>query len=145
MIKRWIKHLHVAADLARASIHDKRKSYFGAVVARRNVIVGGGVNTNIQHPALRYYYPGYSGIHAEAAAIRDATKRWGDIGGCNLFVTRILRTGEIASSSRPCKYCMVLIALFEIRRVFYIEHGTVQAITVKRDDVAESLGPIGQI
>jgi len=140
MVNRWLKQLREAADLARNSIADKRKSYIGAVIAERNKIIGSGVNSNDPHPAMQKHYPWYSGVHAEAAALIDATRERGDVRGCDLFVTRVYRTGEIASTSKPCKYCMALIALFGIRRVFYVDDGEICVAIVNGGRGVEEFG-----
>jgi len=143
VVNRWIKHLRRAGDAALASIDDRRKSYIGAVIANKNMVVGQAVNSNDPHPFLRRHYPWYCGVHAEAGAIITATRRYGDIRGLDLFVTRIYRTGEIAPDSKPCSHCMALIAMFGIRRIFFTEGGKIKAMMVNNaryDDDYPTLG-----
>ena len=89
----------------RLSIHMMRSGKggpFGAVVVKRNKIVGRGCNevTSTNDPTA----------HAEIVAIRDACRRLKtfDLNGC-----------EIYTSCEPCPMCLSAIYWARIRKVFY--------------------------
>lgn len=130
--------MQTAANLARGSVANKRKSYFGAVVADKRRVIGSGINSNTQHPFLQRHYPRHAGIHAEACAIIHASRHCGDVRGLDLFVTRVFRTGVIAPDSKPCVSCMALMARFGIRRVFFVRNSSVQSLILNK---STEIGP----
>jgi tRNA(Arg) A34 adenosine deaminase TadA len=145
VVTRWLKHLKVAVDTARGSTHIVRKSYFGAVVASKRRVLGASYNLRVQHPSLVRRYPSHCCVHAEAGAMLNAIKEAGDIAGCDLFVTRIFRPGEIAPDSKPCDHCIALMKHLGIRRCFYVYRGDITIMSISRDRDDIKLGPMDAI
>lgn len=57
-------------------------------------------------------------LHAEIEAIARATRRCGSIKGSELYVIRVGRRGNIASS-KPCEGCIKALLTFGVKKVYH--------------------------
>jgi deoxycytidylate deaminase len=88
----------------------------GCTIARKNTLMGFGVNKQKTHPAAAHTISGH--IHAEMAAIIMCKNT--DLHGADLYTCRVMRkVGEARGMGKPCKDCMVLIRDAGIKRVYY--------------------------
>ena len=96
-----------------------RRSHFrirmGAVVVRKNRVIGAGCNVLKSHPMV--HKPGnfFRCIHAEIAACLNGPR---DLEGASLYVARLLKNGEFALA-KPCEACEELLVRFKLKRVYY--------------------------
>ena len=113
--------IRLAAKEARRS---RCNNQHGAVVAKKNRVLGKGCNMYKSHPkwgaeridtrhSLQFFT-----IHAEANAIRRAVNKGIDVRGATIYVTR---TGSQSQLSRPCADCQKLIEEYGIRKVVYTD------------------------
>lgn len=94
--------MRTAIRLARVGLRAVAGGPFGAVVVRRNRIVGRGWNRVTSHNDPT--------AHAEIEAIRDACRRLGRFH---------LEDCEIYSSCEPCPMCLGAIYWARLRRIYY--------------------------
>lgn len=94
-----------------------RSSYrfrLGAVIYRKNVILGVGVNNHLKtHPKSSTFH---NRTHAELAAIISVPE--GKLKGASIYVHRLRRDG-LDGISRPCKHCMRLLMSVGIKDINY--------------------------
>lgn len=94
--------MRTAIRLARIGLRAGAGGPFGAVVVRRNRVVGRGWNRVTSHNDPT--------AHAEIEAIRDACRRLGRFH---------LDDCEIYSSCEPCPMCLGAIYWARLRRIYY--------------------------
>lgn len=96
------RFMQIAIDLALAGVQEKNHGPFGAVIIRRDDLVGAGVNqvTARLDPTA----------HAEISAIRDA---------CLRLNTFSLQGCEIYTSCEPCPMCLGAILWARLDKVYY--------------------------
>jgi tRNA(Arg) A34 adenosine deaminase TadA len=96
------KFMREAIRLSLSKMRANHGGPFGAVVVRRNKIVGRGWNcvTSTNDPTA----------HAEVSAIRDA---------CQKLKTFQLDDCELYTSCEPCPMCLAAIYWARLRKVFY--------------------------
>jgi deoxycytidylate deaminase len=82
-------------------LSDHRKHHVGAVILRRDRVIGVGFNQRKSHPRSPHTWT----IHAELKAILNARE---DLTGCTIYVYREHRNGALACA-RPCIHCQVLL------------------------------------
>lgn len=106
-------------DIARRL--SKKSDYchqLGAVVAKKNKIVGLGFNQpHKTHPRSNNRF---KTIHAELDAILGLAKE--DLEGSTIYVYREHKDGSPANS-KPCQYCQMLIKQAGIKKVCYTDDG----------------------
>lgn len=107
------KELKWAANVARNSEHGIYK--MGAIIIYSGQMIALGWNKNKSHPKAMNYT---RKIHAELSALVGF--RDGDLAGGDMYVVRVTNGGAMATS-RPCKYCMVLISEAQLASVTYID------------------------
>lgn len=88
----------------------------GAVVLKKNRLIGKGFNQRKTHPYLKKLFGEKCCLHAEYSALLNTNKTQGD----TIVVVRILPNG-VLSCSKPCECCIELIKEFNIRKVVYID------------------------
>ena len=94
------------------SLHsDHRKHHVGAVILRRDRVVGVGFNQRKSHPRSPHTWT----IHAELKAILNARE---DLTGCTIYIYREHRNGALACA-RPCIYCQALLREVGITAAFF--------------------------
>jgi deoxycytidylate deaminase len=89
------------------------KARHGAVVSKGKRVFGQGHNTYKTHPT--FGSGPLNTLHAEAAAIRDATNKGCSLHGATIYVVR----DNTNNMSKPCKHCQKLIKSHGIRKVCY--------------------------
>jgi len=94
--------MRAAVELSRKKMRDNYGGPFGAVIVRKNKIVGRGWNrvTSTNDPTA----------HAEISAIRDA---------CKKLKTFKLDDCELYTSCEPCPMCLAAIYWARIGKIFY--------------------------
>lgn len=94
--------MRAAIELSRKKMRDNCGGPFGAIVVRKNKIIGRGWNrvTSTNDPTA----------HAEVSAIRDA---------CKKLKTFKLDDCEIYASCEPCPMCLAAIYWARISKIFY--------------------------
>lgn len=100
-----------AVDAASLSV-GVRRATVGAILTRGSRILAVAANSYRNTPGSTSRE--HLSWHAEVAVIKMVR----DTVGAQLYVARVLRTGEI-SMSRPCETCITEIKLAGISRVFY--------------------------
>lgn len=85
----------------------------GAVIVKRNSIIGIGFNKTKTHPKAKTRY---KTIHAEMAAILNT--RMEDLSGCSIYIYRETKDG-IPALAKPCEYCLELIKQVGIKNIYY--------------------------
>ena len=86
----------------------------GAVVVKKNRPIGFGFNEpHRTHPKSNNPF---NTIHAELAATLGLS--YDELKGAEIYVYRELKGGKMAMS-RPCKHCMLLLKLANIKKVYY--------------------------
>jgi deoxycytidylate deaminase len=104
-------------NYVKIAIQEASKSTYGhklgAVVLRKNRIVGKGFNKLKTNRMLREQY-GYYSIHSECAAILDGAR------GDTLVVVRLMKNGSL-SCSKPCEKCVVFAKDFGIKTIIYTD------------------------
>jgi guanine deaminase len=97
-----LKFMREAIGLSLKMMRRGKGGPFGAVVVRRNQVVGRGFNrvTSSNDPTA----------HAEIVAIRNASRRLRtfDLSGCELY-----------ASCEPCPMCLSAVYWARLRKVFY--------------------------
>lgn len=98
----------------------KKSNYchqLGAVVAKRNKVLGVGFNNPFKtHPRSNNRF---KNIHAELDAILGLSKE--ELAGATIYVYRQHRNGSPANS-KPCSYCQMLIKQAGIAKVCYTDN-----------------------
>jgi guanine deaminase len=96
------KFMRAAIELSRKKMRDNCGGPFGAIVVRKNKVVGRGWNrvTSTNDPTA----------HAEVSAIRDA---------CKKLKTFKLDDCELYTSCEPCPMCLAAIYWSRIGKIFY--------------------------
>jgi deoxycytidylate deaminase len=102
------KYLKTAIEQAKKSTYGYQ---LGAVVLKKNKIVGKGFNKLKTHRMLKERY-GYYSIHSECAAILDGAR------GDTLVVVRIMKSGKL-SCAKPCEKCVAFAKDFGIKKIIY--------------------------
>jgi len=106
----------LARKLSKHSCH--HKAQLGAVIVKGSQPIGLGFNKLKTTPKSTHPW---RAIHAETAAILNAKT---DISGCDIYIFRENKNGEMAMS-KPCTYCHLMLVEAGIRRVYYTtENGT---------------------
>ena len=100
-----------AVDLASNST---MRFQLGAVVFKKNKILGFGVNERRTHP--EFGSAPYYCLHAECNSIRKALMRGNSVAGADIFVYR-----RNNNCSKPCDSCKDKFISYGIRRVYYID------------------------
>ena len=94
--------MRAAIDLSQKKMRDNCGGPFGAIIVRKDKIVGRGWNrvTSTNDPTA----------HAEVSAIRDACKKLKafKLDGCEIYV-----------NCEPCPMCLAAIYWARIKRIFY--------------------------
>lgn len=106
-----LRFFKLAEKLAQKSDHPDHKH--GAVLIRKNKILGIGFNQYKTHSKSTH---DFKMIHAEFAVLLNAGLE--DLTGCELYVVRKRKNGELANS-RPCKSCSEMLRLLNIDKVYY--------------------------
>ena len=87
----------------------------GAVVVRKNSIVGIGFNKTKTHPKAKTRF---KTIHAEMAAILNCQQE--DLSGCSIYVYRETKDKQLALA-KPCECCLELIRQVGIKDIYYTD------------------------
>ena len=107
-----IRYFEIAKKLAYNSDHPQHR--IGAVIVKKNRIVGMGFNKLRTHPKSPDLT--YRSSHAEFMAILNTKET--DLSGCEIYVFRVKKNGS-QGISKPCKNCMGLIKQMMIDKVHY--------------------------
>lgn len=106
--------IRIAYDIAKTSTHYKYR--LGAALFRAGRLISSGTNKIKTHPKSPNPY---RMVHAEVDALLKADPDL--IAGCSLFVVRLLKNANFASS-KPCQCCWEMAVGLGVRRiVFYDE------------------------
>lgn len=123
------KWLNLAIELARKNPNERHKH--GAVLVRSGSVLAVGLNTERAGC--------YPSRHAEWHAVREHTEAKAD-----LYVARIMRSGEVAYSE-PCDICSKMLFTFtNVRQVFFTNFqdepmGTLDLARYRREQKAGKL------
>lgn len=101
----------IAEKLADKSDHNSHKH--GAVLTRKNNVIGLGFNQYKTHPKSTH---GFHMIHAEFSAILNSGLE--TFQNCELYVVRKRKNGTLANS-KPCSSCEKMLRLLGIEKVYY--------------------------
>ena len=114
-IGRHQKFFDLAQKLSMKSAYYQQ---LGAVIVQKSKILGVGFNKpNKTH--VKSNTP-YKTIHAELDAILSAS--FNNLTGATIYVYRQHRNGALAMS-KPCKYCLHMLAAYGIRTIYYTTEG----------------------
>lgn len=92
--------------------NSKCRFKLGAVVSKKNRIIGKGFNSKKTHPI--FGSGRFKNLHAEGHALYRAINRGHDVSGCTVYVYR--RNGNLA---KPCTHCQKLLKDHGIHKVIY--------------------------
>lgn len=106
-----LKWFQIAEKIAKHSNHPQHR--MGAVIVRKNKILGLGMNQCKTHPKSPNPY---HMIHAELSAILNSRQE--DLTGAEIYICRIRKGGDFGLS-RPCKDCLRLLKLNGIDLTHY--------------------------
>jgi deoxycytidylate deaminase len=106
-----MRFFNLAEKLAEKSDHPT--SNHGAVLVRKGKVLGLGFNRFKTHS--RSNHP-FKMIHAELSAILSSGLE--DLSGCQLYVVRKRKNGELANS-KPCQFCEKMLKLLQVDVVYY--------------------------
>jgi tRNA(Arg) A34 adenosine deaminase TadA len=107
--------LERALGLAQVSSHVPQR--LGAVIFKRNRIIGRGYNSSKSHPLQAKYNRLSIRLHAEIAAIVDGLRENpNEMAGASIAVARVRREGSLGCSL-PCPSCLGAIRSVGIRRI----------------------------
>jgi tRNA(Arg) A34 adenosine deaminase TadA len=114
--------MEAAIRLAKSNPTDLQK--MGAVITKKNRIIGSGMNTRKSHP-LQFAFSKSSlkiSLHAEISAIVDALRNYDldDLRGSTIFVARVLKNGS-RGTAKPCAICQRAIEAYGIKAVHWTE------------------------
>lgn len=105
------KFFKLAEKLAQKSDHQDHKH--GAVLIRKNNVLGIGFNQNKTHS--KSIHP-FRTIHAEFSAVLNSQQE--SFEGCELYVVRKRKNGQLANS-KPCSSCEKMLRSLGIEKVYY--------------------------
>ena len=105
------KFFKLAEKLAQKSDHPDHKH--GAVLIRKNNVIGIGFNQNKTHSKSTHPF---RTIHAELSAILNSQQETFD--NCELYVVRKRKNGELANS-KPCNSCHKMLSSLGIKKVYF--------------------------
>lgn len=122
MTKKDFKYFNLAKEVSKRSTY--KKVHIGAIVVKKNQVIGEGANMIKSHPLQAKYNrlnPNMEenhthSIHAEVSAIVHTGTT--DLYGCTMYIYRDDRNGHIAMC-RPCIGCMKLIKAVGIKAIYY--------------------------
>lgn len=102
----------------------------GAVIFQGKRMIASGFNHKKTHPIRTNYAkdPEWSWHHAESHALINAINSMGDVRGCSIAVSRVLKTTQSLASSKPCPDCWKMLVDHGISSVTYVDE-TCQIIT----------------
>jgi dCMP deaminase len=109
------KFFDLAKRLSKFSEHHQHK--LGAIITDKNRVVGLGFNKSKTNPKSPHKYKSH---HAEFDAILNSERY--DLRGCDIYVYRETRLGELAISF-PCESCYNLLKSKGIKNVYYTDNG----------------------
>ena len=121
MMKRDYHYFEIAKAVSHMS--DYKRCKIGAVVVRKNKILGMGMNLEKTHPIqqrlneLTMGKKKHDFIHAEVNAIRHVPDK-SDLKGSSIYIYRELKDGSLALC-RPCPACLYEIRKYGIKKMFY--------------------------
>lgn len=95
-----------------------QQKHFSFIIKRNKIISLGWNNGYRTHPKSKIYKCRFSTIHSELAAIKNYGGPISDLIDYKLINVRIRRDGTIGLS-KPCDSCMMMLAVFEFREVWY--------------------------
>lgn len=105
------KFFFLAKQLSFHSNHYQH--HHGAVIVRKNKVLGVGFNKDKTHPQSSH--PFY-GIHAEFSAILNTKTTIPK--KCDIYIYRERKDGSIANS-KPCEWCERLLRTYNIKNIYY--------------------------
>ena len=108
------RQLERAISLARLS---QMRQKHGAVIVRGGRILGVGINTERNSPAVKGIPNGGFSQHAEMNALRGVSREI-NLKNASIYVARISSGGNIANS-RPCRDCQIALSEAGITKIFY--------------------------
>lgn len=106
-----LKYFKLAEKLSEKSDHPDHKH--GAVLVRKNTIIGIGFNQNKTHTKSP---DKFHMIHAEFSAILSSQEE--NLADCELYVVRKRKNGNLANS-KPCQSCTKMVSSLGIKRCYY--------------------------
>ena len=109
-----IKFFDLAKKLSAHSDHPQHK--LGAVICRNSKVVSLGFNKNKTSPRSPHKF---NRLHAEICAILNARV---DISGCDIYIYRETKSGELGKSF-PCATCFQALKGANIRNIYYTDIG----------------------
>ena len=113
------KCLEVAAALYAPS--ERKGRHFAFLLDNKGNIISIGQNNKTMHPIQHYYgYPGFSGEHAEFAALRKLNFKLKQGHRYKLVSIRIDRNKKL-NYAAPCKCCSNLLRVYGIDEVTYTD------------------------
>ena len=120
--KKDLRFFSIAREVSKKSTY--KKVHIGAIIVRKNTVIGEGANMIKSHPLQAKYNnlnPNMEGnhthsIHAEVSAIVHTGTT--ELDDCVIYIYRDDRTGHIAMC-RPCIGCMKLIKAVGIKTIYY--------------------------
>lgn len=97
------------------TINSNMRPKLGAIIFRKNRILGIGYNFRKTHPHPIKNMGMYWTIHAELMAILNSKE---DLNNSEIFVFREFKNGALANA-KPCHMCMELIKYVGIKKIIY--------------------------
>lgn len=119
-----IKYFELAKQLSFKSDHHSHK--LGAVIIRKNKIVGLGFNKYKTHP--KSFHP-WKHTHAEFDALLGCSRE--DLKGASIYVYRQTKSG-IRALSKPCASCMSMLTQAGISDIFYTTEGGYEHLWISK-------------
>jgi len=126
------KFINTAFEIAKAT-DPVRGSRIGAVIVRKNRVIGVGFNHIKSHPMQKQYARNSEAIffHAEIHAIKNALSNVSvdDLEKSTLYIARAKKGDAFSEghwrfgASKPCVGCASCINEFGIRNVMYTDEG----------------------
>lgn len=115
--------INKAIELAKANPTDLYR--MAAIIAKKNRILGQGMNSRKTHP-LQYAFSQSHlkiALHAEVSAIIDALRNNDkeELKGATIYVARVLKNGSRAKA-KPCPICERAIKAYGIEAVHWTEY-----------------------
>ncbi len=106
--------------LARKSINSESKNIHVSILTHKNKIIAIGKNdyNKTTSAFVDFYRETHNRIHSEADCIKKA-RYYRYLNKCTLWNFRFARSNSGLLLSMPCKGCMKLIELFELRSVYF--------------------------
>lgn len=110
-------------QLAKNNPTDLQK--MAAIIAKKNRILGSGMNSRKTHPLQFAFSKSHLKIslHAEISAIIDALRNYEveELRGATIFVARVLKNGSRANA-KPCPICQRALEAYGIDAVHWTEN-----------------------